>query len=168
MILKNRLFERKEPERDASLFIIYCEGSRREPKYFEYFEKISSRVKLEIIKADSQGNNSPSGLLKQAKEDFFEGKDSLPKYFLGKEDKVWFVIDTDRWGSHIPKLRKECQQRVNWFVAQSNPCFEVWLFYHFFREYDKKLSLHGNVTSMNKLVEDLIAENIPSIFLVPS
>ena len=143
MILKNRLFERKEPERDASLFIIYCEGSRREPKYFEYFEKISSRVKLEIIKADSQGNNSPSGLLKQAKEDFFEGKDSLPKYFLGKEDKVWFV-------------------------AQSNPCFEVWLFYHFFREYDKKLSLHGNVTSMNKLVEDLIAENIPSIFLVPS
>ena len=21
----------------------------------------------------------------------------------------------------------------NWFVAQSNPCFEVWLFYHFYK-----------------------------------
>lgn len=32
MILGNRLYERKEPERDAALCIIYCEGRKRDPQ----------------------------------------------------------------------------------------------------------------------------------------
>jgi hypothetical protein len=24
-----------------------------------------------------------------------------------------------------------CAQHSNWYIAQSNPCFEVWLYYHF-------------------------------------
>ncbi|MFA5468775.1 MAG: RloB family protein [Sphaerochaetaceae bacterium] len=132
MILKSRLFEKKEPDRDASLFIIYCEGARREPDYFGYFENISSRVKLEIIKADSQGDNSPKGLLEQAKKDLKEGtEEHNPKYVLEDGDQVWFVIDTDAWGKHISTLCNECDKQSNWYVAQSNPCFEIWLLYHF-------------------------------------
>jgi len=135
MILKSRLFERQQPSRDASLFIIYCEGNRREPKYFEYFEGISSRVKLEIIEADSQGNNSPKGLLTQAKRDLESNNEQKnPKYLLGDGDQVWFVIDTDTWGPQITLLRKQCETNPCWSVAQSNPCFEVWLYCHFFRE----------------------------------
>ena len=59
MILRNRLYERKEPDRDATLCIIYCEGSKREPQYFKYFEGLSSRIILEVVKAESQGDNSP-------------------------------------------------------------------------------------------------------------
>jgi hypothetical protein len=135
MILKSRLFERQQPSRDASLFIIYCEGNRREPMYFGYFEGISSRVRLEIIEADRQGNNSPEGLLAQAKRDL-ESSDNRrgPKYLLGDEDQVWFVIDTDTWGSQITLLRKQCETNPCWYVAQSNPCFEVWLYCHFSKE----------------------------------
>ena len=144
MILKSRLYEREPPDRDATLFIIYCEGSRREPQYFKYFKEISSRINLEIIEADSQGNNSPLGLCAQARCDI-DGSDSNSpvKYELGEGDQVWFVIDTDRWGGSIPELRSQCERRGNWFVAQSNPCFEVWLYYHFFCEFAGNIELSG-------------------------
>jgi len=133
MILGNRLYERKEPDRDATLCIIYCEGSKREPQYFQYFEGLSSRIILEVVEADSHGDNSPSGLYQRACSDI-EGSSpgSLVKYEVGEGDQVWFVIDTDTWGSHIPNLRLGCAGKTNWHVAQSNPCFEVWLYYHLF------------------------------------
>lgn len=69
MILRSRLYERKQPDRDATLFVIYCEGSRREPQYFKYFKEIRSRINLEVVEADSQGNNSPLGLYEHACSD---------------------------------------------------------------------------------------------------
>jgi hypothetical protein len=144
MILRSRLYERKPPDRDATLFIIYCEGSRREPQYFKYFKDISSRINLEVVEADSQGNNSPPGLYGHACSDIDgANSDSLLKYELGKGDQVWFVIDTDEWGDRIPELRSQCKARENWFVAQSNPCFEVWLYYHVFSEFAGNVELNG-------------------------
>lgn len=69
--------------------------------------------------------------------------DSLVKYKLGEGDQVWFVIDTDTWGDSINELRILCETRGNWFVAQSNPCFEVWLYYHFSSEFAGNIELNG-------------------------
>ena len=55
-----------------------------------------------------------------------------PKYNIESVDQIWFVIDTDDWGEKITTLKANCQAQTNWFVVQSNPCFEVWLFYHFY------------------------------------
>lgn len=67
-----------------------------------------------------------------------------------QHDRVWFVVDTDTWEKEgkIAPLRKFCQDRNDeiqekydevktysaWNVAQSNPCFEIWLYYHFYEE----------------------------------
>jgi hypothetical protein len=133
MILRSRDYERKPPSKDATLFVIYCEGNRREPHYFRYFREISSRINIEIIEAETQGNNSPLGLYDRACSDvdILENEASA-KYELGDGDQVWFVIDTDEWGKSIRELKDRCETRFNWFVAQSNPCFEIWLYYHFF------------------------------------
>ncbi len=59
---------------------------------------------------------------------------------VGQHDNVWFVIDTDLWGSKITELRDFCRAQneglsdETWFVSQSNPCFEIWLYYHKFSE----------------------------------
>lgn len=106
MILKSRVYERKLPDRDATLFVIYCEGSRREHHYFRYFKEISSRINVE-------------------------------------GDQVWFVIDTDAWGEAIPELKSLCRNRLGWFVAESNPCFEVWLYYHVFSDAAGSIQLQG-------------------------
>jgi hypothetical protein len=47
-----------------------------------------------------------------------------------RTDRVWFVIDTDRWRAQLHRIRQECGRYPHWRVAQSNPCFEVWLYFH--------------------------------------
>jgi len=140
MLLKSRLFERVEPSRNAKLIIIYCEGKKREDHYFNYFSEISSQIRLEIEPPAHHDDTSPTGLLAKATNQLIPSRDNLtPKYEILEGDEVWFVIDTDSWGGKIDELRKCCDEHINWNVAQSNPCFEVWLYYHFyeFEEFDK-------------------------------
>lgn len=139
MILKSRLYTREEPSRDARLVIIYCEGKKREDNYFNYFVGISSQIKLEIESPEQHDDTSPMGLHNKAVAQLIISKENPePKYPLSDSDEVWFVIDTDSWGTKINELRNSCAQQSKWFVVQSNPCFEVWLYYHFneFEEFD--------------------------------
>ncbi|MEA2029505.1 MAG: RloB family protein [Campylobacterota bacterium] len=126
MIRKNRSYKKGEAFRDAKLIFIYCEGEKREKDYFDYFTNKTQKIIFTIIPPEN-GESSPEHLLTKAEFDLI---DESKKYDLSDEDEVWFVIDTDRWGKAIPKLRKECV-KYNWNIAQSNPCFEVWLYYHF-------------------------------------
>jgi len=131
MILKTRnlLYTKEEPTRDAKLIIIYCEGKKREKQYFNYFSEISSKIRLEVEAPTHHDNTSPLGLYAKAISQIIKSEDNPnPKYEL--DDEVWFVIDTDDWGNKIQELRVNCKKQNNWNVAQSNPCFEVWLFYH--------------------------------------
>jgi len=133
ILTKKRLYLREEPQRDAKLIIIYCEGKKREDLYFNYFAEISSKIRLEIEPPSQHDNTSPIGLYDKAVSQIIKSDENInPKYELTNADEVWFVIDTDDWGSKINDLRKNCINHNNWLVAQSNPCFEVWLFYHFF------------------------------------
>ncbi|WP_290794859.1 RloB family protein [Flavihumibacter sp. UBA7668] len=115
-------YQKKEPFRDSFLFIIICEGQNREPDYFNFFDGLSSRVKIVPIR--SGHGSSPSQLITKALE--VEKEFSLNP----TEDKLWFVIDTDRWGLHLHTIREETSRHQNWNIAQSNPCFEVWLYFH--------------------------------------
>ena len=95
------------------------------------------------------GRTDPLQLMARAKVLFDEetGRYSLD-YKQG--DRVWFVIDTDTWqdegkiaplrafclemNESIPAKLDEVKPYNSWNVAQSNPAFETWLYYHF---YDK-------------------------------
>jgi hypothetical protein len=130
MILENRSFTRKEPTKDPKIIVIYCEGKKTEPKYFSFFSSMSSQIRLEIIPALHDGDNSPEGLYQRASADVLD--DDSSKYDLDEEiDEVWFVIDTDSWGEKIGVLRDRCASNKKWLISQSNPCFKVWLYYHF-------------------------------------
>jgi hypothetical protein len=115
-------YEKKAPFRDAFFFIIVCEGKNREPDYFRFFDGISSRVK--IVPIESGTGSAPKLLIDNAiaKEEELDAK--------AARDRVWFVIDTDRWREQLHEIRQECEQHPHWQVAQSNPCFEVWLYFH--------------------------------------
>ncbi|PHI17988.1 hypothetical protein CEQ90_20285 [Lewinellaceae bacterium SD302] len=132
MILsRNRSFGREEPSRDAKLFLIACEGEKREYDYFNYFSELDSRINVEIVKPEVGDDNSPVGLFKKILL-LIEGSDDIePVYELSEDDEVWFVIDTDDWGEKIIELTALVKEYPNFYIAQSNPCFEVWLYYHF-------------------------------------
>ena len=132
MIFKSRklLYTREEPSRDAKLIVIYCEGKKREKDYFYYFSEISSKIRLEIEAPSQHDNNSPRGLFQKVITHTIKSEENPnPKYDI--DDEIWIVFDTDKWGEQINSVRENCKN-YNWNIAQSNPCFEVWLFYHFF------------------------------------
>lgn len=132
---RGRLYTREEPSKDAKLFIIYCEGKKRETQYFNYFLELSSKMRLEIQSPSQHDDNSPHGLYKKAVSQIIKSKENINPLYE-EDDEVWFVIDTDDWGAQIDTLRSNCIPKINWYVAQSNPCFEVWLFYHKFNEFE--------------------------------
>lgn len=115
-------YEKKEPYRDAFYFMIVNEGEKTEIKYFNFFEGLSSRVQL--IAVPAKGGSAPKYFIETAKEELaYYGADD-------PNDQVWFVVDTDRWGENsLRELRLEAESK-GWFVVQSNPCFEVWLYFH--------------------------------------
>lgn len=136
MILTNRLFIRKKPSREAKSIYIFCEGVKREYQYFQYFKEMDSRINVEIYRLDPHENNSPKGLMNIAKNCIIQSLDNPnPKYTFQENDEVWIVMDTDTdrdnsRETQISDVRKECSKLINWNIAQSNPCFEVWLYYH--------------------------------------
>ncbi len=136
MILKNRSFEKEEPTEEAKSIYIFCEGLKREYDYFKYFKEIDSRINIEIYKLKSDENNSPKGLFEIAKKCIIEPKENPnPKYSFQKNDEVWIVLDTDqdKLNSRKPQIDtiyNYCNENESWSIVQSNPCFEVWLFYH--------------------------------------
>lgn len=132
MILTNRLFKRQPPSREAKSLYIFCEGAKREYQYFVYFRGIDSRIKVEVNKLSPADDNSPNGLYNLAENSFNGAK---PKFQLQENDEVWIVLDTDPDKSNsreeqINQIKKKCKEKDNWFAVESNPCFEVWLFFH--------------------------------------
>jgi len=136
MILTNRLFERNLPSREAKSIYIFCEGAKREYQYFKYFREKDSRINVEIYKLHHHEDNSPLGLLSIAKKSILKSEENPnPKFSFQENDEVWIVLDTDKDKNDSRKeqikiVRQECSNKKDWFTVESNPCFEVWLYYH--------------------------------------
>jgi hypothetical protein len=123
-LLSKREYTKKEPFRDANIYIIVCEGEKREPEYFRFFEGLSSKLKLHIVPS-KDGKSAPSHLIDNA----IQFEESVIQDEGDYE--LWFILDRDRWDNLIYIIHEECGRKHNWNIAISNPCFEVWLYYHF-------------------------------------
>lgn len=161
-IVRPNRYERKEPSRDSRKIYIYCEGNRREFDYFKFFCGLSSNVNIIPIPS-KDGKTDPNKLKESAILDFGLGMKGNATYQLDAEqhDNVWFVIDTDEWGDKIAELREFCKSQNiaggadSWFVSQSNPCFEIWLYYHFFSEKPNVKGV-GKYSSLKKFVDAMV------------
>lgn len=128
---RSKLYTKRDASRDGKLYFIFCEGERRETTYFFFFNQIATQIIVQLVPIED-GKNSPMGLFNNACEKLIKSEENTnPEYLLNDIDEVWFIIDTDQWGNEIDELRDSVAEYNNWFVAQSNPSFEVWLYYHF-------------------------------------
>ena len=133
MLSRNKVYQKEQPHLDARKIYIFCEGDR-EVNYFKFFEGFSSNISIIPVPSE-RGHTDPEKLMNSAITSFYDS-DGKPRYHFDDEmgDEVWFAIDTDQWnnGNKIAKLRDYCSGKSKWSVAQSNPCFEIWLYYHFY------------------------------------
>ncbi|WP_068471882.1 RloB family protein [Saccharicrinis aurantiacus] len=130
--------ERSEPVRKGGhlnaekFFILSFEGEKSEPKYFEdlrkseYFNN-SGLIETIPLKRPSKRGTNPidvKKLLKEAKTEFN----------FKKTDEFWLIIDRDHWETihniNFDNLVLDCKKEENFFLAMSNPCFEIWLIMH--------------------------------------
>lgn len=69
-------------------------------------------------------------------------------YNLNNYDELWLVIDRDTWTAReLTDVTSQCHQKL-YFIAMSNPCFELWLLLHItslddYSESDKKNLIHN-------------------------
>jgi len=99
---------------------------------------MDSRINIKIHQIEQHDNTTPGGLLDTATS-YFKGSDDHSERTLLENDEVWLVFDRDpdkrdSRGSQIETVKDHCNQQTNWFMALSNPCFEVWLYYHISEE----------------------------------
>lgn len=133
---KKRGYQREIPidlVRDYKLFAIACEGSKREPEYFKKFRHISNKIAVDVIEdivSDEEAltinanKSAPKWVLDRAMR-------YIEKEGLHEDDDLWFVMDIDRWSEQqLREVANYCNQFPNWHIVLSNPCFEVWLYFH--------------------------------------
>lgn len=147
----------------AKRYILSYEGTVTERKYFEdlrkseYFDD-SGLIETISLKRESTESN-PSAvkkLLKQAKE---SGS-------FKATDEFWLIIDRDDWEKthhiNLDQLVADCQKEKNFFLAMSNPCFELWLLLHLIDlaelDNDEKENLYENprISSKKHYIDSLI------------
>jgi hypothetical protein len=169
MIKRIKDYSKREPSKSANKIYIVCEGRGTEPDYFRFFEGLSSN--LELIVIPPEDGTDPQKLMGLAKRVLLGETRKYTVDYLQK-DKVWFAIDTDSWEKEgkIAPLRDFCSKMNNeitaeysevkpytaWNVAQSNPCFEVWLYYHYYDDVPEMEDVK-KYPSLKSYVNDQIA-----------
>ncbi len=169
MITRRKDYIKRAPSKDASKIYIVSEGTDSEIKYLNFFVGLSSN--LELIVIPSENGTDPLKLRELANEKFF-GPNRRHTIDYSQKDQIWFVIDTDTWEKEgkIEPLRKYCtDNNANiskdfdeiksyeaWNVAQSNPCFEVWLYYHLFDEIPD-IDLMSKEPNIKRYINSLIS-----------
>jgi hypothetical protein len=130
---RTRLIRRGGGQRDARLFVIAAEGGVTEKQYFEGLREHQvidpRRVRIEVIEDADGTRSAPQHVLSRMNE-------FRQRYYLNDAlDQLWLVIDVDHWSApaHVPSLSQVIQaaRQKGYFVAVSNPCFELWLLLHF-------------------------------------
>jgi len=125
---ERRDFVRRSGLYDAALFVIASEGAVTEPFYFEALKKRwhTSRIHIEILIRSDPSRSSPDDVLKSLDEFAYE-------YSFRDGDQLWLVCDRDprNWKPRtMSSVARLCNQK-GYFLAVSNPCFELWLLLHF-------------------------------------
>ena len=147
MITRRKDYSKKAPSKDSRKIFIICEGKGTEKDYFSFFEGLSSNLELIIITPEE--GTDPIKLMELAKRKFLSETGQHTLDYI-ERDKIWFAIDTDTWekenkimplrefcsklNQEFPETYSEAKRYSAWNVAQSNPSFEIWLYYHHYKD----------------------------------
>ncbi|MGK0308060.1 MAG: hypothetical protein ACI8RP_001018 [Urechidicola sp.] len=132
------------------LFILSYEGTVSEKKYFNNFRESnffndSGLIEIVPLKKEENSGTDPLSVKKLLQK-------AKLNYRFNKTDEFWLIIDRDHWETihkiDFEKLVVDCKKEDNFFLAMSNPCFEIWLVMHL------KDITEYNESEVNKLLEN--------------
>ncbi len=121
--MSRRHFTRLEQHREPrKLFTLAVEGKVTEP---EYFKMLGEECAVRIHCLKNYRACAPLELLDRLKT-------HLAAEGLRPGDEAWLVLDKDQWPEeHLNALHTWASQIDQFGLSISNPCFELWLLWHF-------------------------------------
>lgn len=114
------------------LFVLSYEGTISEKKYFQDFRastlfNTNGLIEIVPLKRPRDKGSDPFSVKKLLKE-------AKSEYGFKASDEFWLIIDRDDWETihklNFDELVAECKKEKNFYLAMSNPCFEIWLIVH--------------------------------------
>lgn len=148
------------------MFVLSYEGKISEKKYFEYFrnsELFNDSGLIEIISLKRPTNRGSDPI--SVKKLLLEAK---KEYRFKDTDEFWLIIDRDDWeeihNHNFDKLVEDCKKENNFFLAMSNPCFEIWLILHLkdINEFDEeekiKIMLNETISNSKNYIDKVLSE----------
>jgi hypothetical protein len=148
------------------MFILSYEGKISEKKYFEDFrnsELFNDSGLIEVISLKRPTNRgsdpiSVKKLLQEAKKE----------YRFKDTDEFWLIIDRDDWeeihNHSFDNLVADCKKENNFFLAMSNPCFEIWLVLHlkdineFNEEEKRRIVANERISNSKNYIDTVLSE----------
>lgn len=124
----NREYKRGKPFRDAIKIVIITEGEKTEKTYFERINQIfKSRRFIIITVTPDEHKSAPTYAIDRIKQ-------IIKQQRLKPSDKIWLIFDVDAWDKYFlaELYNKKTIDKVPITLLLSNPCFEVWLWAHYF------------------------------------
>jgi hypothetical protein len=124
MTRKSNDLRRRAPTREPKArMVLVCEGKNTEPEYFRALKRFYAKKSLDIVTVPAAG--VPMTLANRAREEARGLKNSVST----KKDAVCAIFDRDEH----PKFEEAIAfcQRNGILVGYTNPCFELWLIWHF-------------------------------------
>lgn len=148
------------------MFILSYEGKISEKKYFEDFrnsELFNDSGLIEIISLKRPTNRGSDPI--SVKKLLLEAK---KEYRFKHTDEFWLIIDRDDWeeihNHNFDKLVDDCKKENNFFLAMSNPCFEIWLILHLkdINEFDEeekiKIMSNKKISNSKNYIDKVLSE----------
>jgi hypothetical protein len=118
---------RRPPSREAKrIFYVFCEGGNTEPKYFAALQRATKNALVEI--KTYKGAGVPKTLAGKAIALRKSLRGARRKNSFEGRDEVWAIFDRDDHEGYYEAIALCNDAKVG--VANSNPCFEVWLVLH--------------------------------------
>ncbi|MCI9667379.1 MAG: RloB domain-containing protein [Angelakisella sp.] len=125
-------------------FFLVTEGDSEEI-YFKHFSSRQCRVKLFVAPS-----GDPKGLVMMAKSLIQNGAIDVDP----DQDELWCVFDRDDNSQSAINEAIEIAKENSFKIAFSNPCFEIWLLWHF----KETFSHRENSQSLPKELEPFLGE----------
>lgn len=129
----------KRRKRNPVVYLI-CEGSETEVRYFKRFR--SRGCHIDILPISSQ-YKSADKLVQKARATL-----GTNPYYPDEGDVIWCVFDRDDNTNDMLDKAKRIAEREGYFLAYSNPAFEIWYLLHF-------IDLHSPIEGCQEVVRQL-------------
>lgn len=114
--------KQRKRRRNPVVYLI-CEGSETEVRYFKRFR--SRGCHIDIIPIPSQ-YKSAAKLVEKARATM-----GTNPYYPEEGDVIWCVFDRDDNTDEMLAKAKRIAEKEGYFLAYSNPAFEIWYLFHF-------------------------------------